>query len=70
MPTDAPTDVHPATQFELRAGDTWVDPWPMYSALRDHDPVHHVTARSPGHDYWVLSRHAHRKSMPPMICLP
>jgi len=58
MSTDVPTDVHPVTQFELRAGDTWVDPWPMYSALRDHDPVHHVTARSPGHDYWVLSRHA------------
>lgn len=31
----------------------------MYSALRDHDPVHHVTPPdNPEHDYWVLSRHA------------
>jgi len=40
--------------FRLLAGETWADPWPMYAALRDHDPVHHVV---PG-DYWVLSRHA------------
>jgi len=37
--------------------DTWADPWPMYAALRDHDPVHHVD-RPDGRDYWVLSRHA------------
>jgi cytochrome P450 family 130 len=31
----------------------------MYSALREHDPVHHVIpAEHPEHDYWVLSRHA------------
>ena len=42
------------TGFQLLAGETWADPWPMYAALRDHDPVHHV---APG-DYWVLSRHA------------
>jgi cytochrome P450 len=31
----------------------------MYTALRDHDPVHHVVpAADPDHDYWVLSRHA------------
>jgi cytochrome P450 family 130 len=31
----------------------------MYSALRNHDPVHHVTPpNNPEHDYWVLSRHA------------
>ena len=42
---------HP--RFALRAGATWADPWPMYAALRDHDPVHHVTPD----DYWVLSRH-------------
>jgi cytochrome P450 family 130 len=30
----------------------------MYSALRDHDPVHHVIpSENPDHDYWVLSRH-------------
>ena len=40
--------------FELRGGKTWADPWPMYAALRDHDPMHHVDAG----DYWVMSRHA------------
>src|SRR3954469_15998371 len=45
--------------FQLADADTWPDPWPMYSALRDHDPVHHVTPPDkPEHDYWVLSRHA------------
>lgn len=38
--------------FELRSGESWRDPFPMYAALRDHDPVHHVTRG----DYWVLSR--------------
>ena len=40
--------------FELRGGKTWADPWPMYAALRDHDPMHHVDVG----DYWVMSRHA------------
>ncbi len=44
--------------FELRSGAGWADPWAMYQALRDHDPVHHVDAGNPAHDYWVLSRHA------------
>ena len=44
--------------FELRGGPTWADPWPMYTALRDRDPVHHVVPDNPEHDYWVLSRHA------------
>jgi cytochrome P450 len=30
----------------------------MYTALRDHDPVHHVVPDDPAADYWVLSRHA------------
>jgi cytochrome P450 len=47
---------HP--RFALRSGETWADPWPMYAALRDSDPVHHVGPDNPGHDYWVLSRHA------------
>lgn len=38
--------------FEPRSGESWRDPFPMYAALRDRDPVHHV-ARG---DYWVLSR--------------
>ena len=46
-------------QFQLADAATWRDPWPMYRALRDHDPVHHVIPEGkPGHDYYVLSRHA------------
>jgi len=49
---------HPAA-FRLATANTWPDPWPMYAALRDRDPVHHVVpAQNPEHDYWVLSRHA------------
>jgi cytochrome P450 len=36
------------------SGPTWRNPFPMYTALRDRDPVHHVAAG----DYWVLSRFA------------
>ncbi|ULN33888.1 cytochrome P450 [Mycolicibacterium smegmatis] len=50
---------HPAVAFELANADTWADPWDMYTALRDHDPVHHVVPpERPHHDYFVLSRHA------------
>ncbi|WP_123028532.1 cytochrome P450 [Mycolicibacterium stellerae] len=46
-------------RFQLATADTWPNPWPMYQALRDKDPVHHVVPEEkPGHDYWVLSRHA------------
>ncbi|AKK29034.1 cytochrome P450 [Mycobacterium sp. EPa45] len=45
-------------RFELATAETWGDRWPMYRALRDHDPVHHVVPGNPDHDYWVLSRHA------------
>ncbi len=41
--------------FRLPSGASWADPWPMYRALRDHDPVHHVRDG----DYWVLTRHGH-----------
>src|SRR6201991_1718503 len=45
--------------FQLATADTWPNPWPMYRALRDHDPVHHVVPpKHPEHDYYVLSRHA------------
>ncbi|MEX2293487.1 MAG: cytochrome P450 [Acidimicrobiales bacterium] len=43
-----------APAFEPRSGETWRDPFGMYAALRDHDPVHHVVEG----DYWVLSRFA------------
>lgn len=39
-------------KFELRSGETWKDPFPMYAALREHDPVHHVADR----DFYFLSR--------------
>src|SRR6478735_6454593 len=46
-------------RFQLATADTWPNPWPMYQALRDKDPVHHVVPEeNSGHDYWVLSRHA------------
>lgn len=45
--------------FQLATADTWATPWPMYRALRDHDPVHRVVPpKHPDHDYYVLSRHA------------
>jgi cytochrome P450 family 130 len=50
-------------QFRPATAETWTNPWPMYRALRDHDPVHHVVPKHiPGKnspaDYYVLSRHA------------
>ncbi len=48
-----------APQFRLATAETWADPWPMYRALRDHDPVHRVVpASKPDDDYYVLTRHA------------
>lgn len=45
--------------FQPCSGPTWAEPWAMYRALREHDPVHHVVpAERPEHDYWVLTRHA------------
>jgi cytochrome P450 len=45
--------------FQLANAQTWPNPWPMYRALRDHDPVHHVVPpKHPEDDYYVLSRHA------------
>lgn len=41
-------------EFVPCSGASWRDPFPMYAALRDRDPVHHVVAG----DYWVLSRFA------------
>ena len=46
-------------RFQLATSATWPNPWPMYRALRDHDPVHHVVPDDkPDHDYYVMSRHA------------
>ena len=40
--------------FEPRSGETWRDPFPMYKALRDHDPVH-MFENDRG-EFWALSR--------------
>lgn len=45
--------------FEPCSAETWRNPFPMYAALRDHDPVHHVPDNGEGEDYWVLSRFQH-----------
>lgn len=45
--------------FIPRSAETWRDPFRMYGALRDHDPVHHVEDNGQGQDYWVLSRFQH-----------
>ena len=46
-------------RFQLADASTWPNPWPMYRALRDRDPVHHVVPENhPEDDYYVLSRHA------------
>ena len=48
-----------APRFQLANAETWPNPWPMYRALRDHDPVHHVVpTHRPEDDYYVLTRHA------------
>ena len=39
-------------RFALRSGDSWENPFDMYRALREHDPVHHVEDG----DYYFLSR--------------
>ena len=45
--------------FSSLTPNTWPNPWPMYRALRDHDPVHHVVPEDkPEHDYYVMTRHA------------
>ena len=45
-----------APAFELRSGESWRDPFTMYRALRDLDPVHRVEASGPTGSFWFLSR--------------
>ncbi|WP_207792898.1 hypothetical protein [Nocardioides acrostichi] len=43
-------------RFVPRSGESWADPWPMYAALRDHDPVHHgrqILTFAHGAHHWV-----------------
>jgi cytochrome P450 len=44
--------------FQPGGGENWREPWPMYAALREHDPVHRVPDNGRGEDYWVLARFA------------
>jgi cytochrome P450 family 130 len=53
-PVVADVETRVPALFVPRSGPTWANPWSMYAALRDHDPVHHVEDG----DYWVLTRHA------------
>lgn len=41
-------------RYVPRSGESWRDPFPMYAALRDHDPVHRFE-NSEG-EIWALSR--------------
>src|ERR1700682_1925820 len=55
----APLSHSSPARFQLADANTWPNPWPLYRALRDHDPVQHIVPEDkPDHDYYVLSRHA------------
>ncbi len=54
MEATIPSSDQPA-RFVARSAETWRDPFGMYRALRDDDPVHHVADG----DFWVLSRFGH-----------
>ena len=40
--------------FEPRSGESWRDPFPMYKALRDNDPVHKFELDDA--EFWALTR--------------
>ena len=40
--------------YEPRSAESWRDPFPMYQALRDHDPVHKF--ENDRGEFWILSR--------------
>ena len=44
-------------RYRPRSGESWRDPFPMYAALRDHDPVHRF--ENPEGEMWALSRFEH-----------
>ena len=46
----------PEIVFEPRSAEGWRDPFPMYKALRDHDPVHRF--ENDRGEFWALSRFA------------
>ncbi len=56
----SPMGTQPTTaRYQPGGGAAWRDPWASYAALREHDPVHHVSPPGrPEQDFFVLSRHA------------
>ncbi|MHB8439153.1 MAG: cytochrome P450 [Acidimicrobiales bacterium] len=44
----------PVVRYVPFGAESWRDPYPLYTRLRDEDPVHY----EPGRDLWVLSRFA------------
>lgn len=44
----------PSVVYEPCSGESWRDPFPMYKALRDHDPVHRF--ENDQGEFWALSR--------------
>ena len=40
--------------YEPRSGESWRNPFPMYRALRDEDPVHRF--ENERGEFWALSR--------------
>jgi len=50
----SPEPAVPGVVFEPRSGESWRDPFPMYKALRDHDPVHRF--ENERGEFWALSR--------------
>ncbi|MBW2713011.1 MAG: cytochrome P450 [Deltaproteobacteria bacterium] len=48
------TDIPSTVRFEPCGAEKWRDPFPMYKALRDQDPVQEI--KKDEGDYWVLSR--------------
>lgn len=52
--TSATSAASAAARYVAPSGERWRDPYPMYAALRAHDPVHHVERG----DHWVLTRFA------------
>ena len=49
-----PSPQDPPIVFEPRSGEGWRDPFPMYRALRDLDPVHRF--ENDRGEFWALSR--------------
>ena len=54
-PSVPSTQSHTSVVYQPRSGETWRDPFPMYKALRDHDPVHRFE-NDAGEEIWALAR--------------